>query len=238
MLYTEENVRHNLRTREGKRVFFLGKRDQLTAGARDFLTREKIPILPAEQAKIQTYHLENGGFLEEKPEHMTHLTGDILVLKTHRRIVFRGEMDTLEAELILCQLAADQDTAAALGEVLDFARLLLRCEVLDEPVPERKLCGLTEAELRSHSHFPQEYYGQPHFMPEAADGPVIAHLNRCRCAARTAERAAVAAFTDEAGNLTRIDLIRAMNRLSSMIYVLMIRCKGKKEHSVPSPRPR
>lgn len=226
MLYTEENVRHNLRTREGKRVFFLGKKDQLTPGARDFLTRERIPILPAEQAKFQSYRLENGGILEEKPEHMTHLTGNILVPKTHPRIRFRGEMDTLESELILCQLNADKKTAAALGEILTFARCLLRREVLEEPVPAEKLCGLTETELRSHSHFPQEYYGQPHFMPESADGPVIAHLNRCRCVARTAERAAVEAFTDEAGNMTRPDLIRAMNRLSSMLYILMIRCKA------------
>lgn len=231
MLYTEENVRHNLRTREGKRVFFLGKGDQLTSGARDFLTREKIPILPAEQAKIQQYRLENGGILTEKPEHMTHLSGDVLVLKTHERIAFRGEMDTLEAELILCQLAADEKTASAVGEVLEFARKLLRCEVLEEPVPEEKLCGLTEQEQRRHSHFPQEYYGQPHFMPEAADGPVIAQLNRCRCSARRAERAAVAAFTDEAGNMTRPDLIQAMNRLSSMLYILMIRCKA------PRPTP-
>lgn len=228
MLYTEENVRHNLRTRAGKRVFFLGKGDQLTPGARDFLTREKIPILPAEQAKIEEYHLENGGILPEKPEHMTHLSGDVLVLKTHKRICFRGEMDTLEAELILCQLAVDKKTASAVGEVLEFARKLLRCEVLEEPVPEEKLCGLTEQEQRRHSHFPQEYYGQPHFMPEAADGAVIAHLNRCRCAARTAERAAVAAFTDEAGNMTRPDLIQAMNRLSSMLYILMIRNKAKR----------
>lgn len=228
MLYTEENVRHNLRTRAGKRVFFLGKGDQLTCGARDFLTREKIPILPAEQAKTEEYHLENGGILPEKPEHMTHLSGDVLVLKTHERIAFRGEMDTLEAELILCQLAADVQTARAVGEILTFARQILRCEVLEEPVPVGKLCGLTEQEQRRHSHFPQEYYGQPHFMPEAADGAVIAHLNRCRCAARTAERAAVAAFTDEAGNMTRPDLIQAMNRLSSMLYILMIRNKAKR----------
>lgn len=225
MLYTEENVRHNLRTREGKRVFFLGEKDRLTAAARDFLTKERIPILPAEQAKIREYRMENGGLLSEKPEHMTHLDGDLLVLKTHKRIVFRGEMDTLEAELILCQLAADRETAASLEEILNYARYLLRCEVLEEPIPDGTLCGLTQEQQRSHSHFPQNYYNQPHFMPEATDGVVVAHLNRCRCAARTAERAAVAAFTDEVGKMTRPDLIRAMNRLSSMLYILMIRCK-------------
>lgn len=225
MLYTEENVRDNLRNREGKRVFYLGKSDQLTSGARDFLTRERIPILPAEQAKPQTYKLLNGGYLAEKPEHMTHLHGDVLVMKTHPRILFRGAMDTLEAELILCQLVADEKTEKDLSEVLAFARMLLRCEVLSEPVPTGKLCGLTTEELRSHSHRPQDFYGQPHFMPNATDGQLIARLNRARCAAREAELRAVAAFLDTEGNPTRTDLLQAMNRLSSMIYILMIRCK-------------
>ena len=148
-------------------------------------------------------------------------------MKTHPRIAFRGEMDTLESEIILCQLVADAETKKALGEVLGFARVLIRCDVLNEPVPTSRLCGLTEQEQRRHSHFPQEFYGQPHFMPEAADGEVIARLNRCRCAARTAERMAVAAFTDGEGNPTRADLLRAMNRLSSMLYILMIRLKSK-----------
>ena len=54
MLYNEEAVRANIRNREGKRVYYLGKGDQLTSGARDFLTRERIEILPADQARPQT----------------------------------------------------------------------------------------------------------------------------------------------------------------------------------------
>lgn len=225
MLFTEENVRDNLRNREGKRVFYLGKNDQLTSGARDFLTRERIPILPAEQAKKDCWQLLGGGFVTEKPEHLTHLNGDMLVPKTHPRIAFRGAMDTLEAELILCQLQADENTAKDLEEVLTFSRMLLRCDVLNEPVPSGKLCGLTQEELRSHSHRPQDFYGQPHFMPSASDGPLIARLNRCRCMAREAELRAVAAFSDRDGNPTRIDILQAMNRLSSMLYILMIKAK-------------
>ena len=227
MLFTEENVRDNLRNREGKRVFYLGKNDRLTSGARDFLTRERIPILPAEQAKPEQYRLLTGGYVTEKPEHLTHLNGDVLVPKTHPRIAFRGAMDTLEAELILCQLDADEKTAKYLAEVLSFTRTLLRCDVLNEPVPMGKLCGLTAEQLRSHSHRPQDFYGQPHFMPSASDGKVIARLNRCRCAAREAELRAVAAFSDADGNPTRVDLLQAMNRLSSMLYILMIQCKAK-----------
>ena len=100
--------------------------------------------------------------------------------------------------------------------------------MLEEPVPERKLCGLTEEELRKRSHFPQEYYGQPHFMPSVSDGEVIARLNRARCAAREAELAAVAAFCDREGNPTRVDILRSLNRMSSMLYILMIQEKKNK----------
>lgn len=221
MLYTEETVRANIRNRDGQRVFFLGTGDLLTSAARDYLQRERIPIRPAETAKITRYPRLDGGFFEEKPEHMTQLHGDVLVSKTHPRIRFRGKIDTLESELILCKLVVPE-MEAQLGEILDFTRNILRCEVLSEPFSSETLCGLTEAEQRKRSQLPQEYYGQPHFMPDSRDGLPIAHLNRARCAAREAEIAAVEAFTDREGNPTRLDLIQAMNRLSSMLYILMI----------------
>ena len=221
MLYTLENVRENLRNRDGKRVFYLGKGDQLTSEARDFLTRERIEILPAEQARPQRYRLENGGYMEEKPEYMTHLHGDILVCKTHPRIAFRGAMDSLEAELLLAQHALPR-WSEELGQILDLARQILGCEVLEKHLEEKPLCGLTQQELRTHSHRPQDFYGQPHFMPKATDGIEVLRLNRVRCMARTAERQAVAAIPE------REDILRALNRMSSMLYILMIRQKKEK----------
>lgn len=228
MLYTQQNVRDNIRNRDGKRVFFLGKNDQLTAGARDWLNGEKIPILPAEDAKIDLYRLQGGGFVQEKPEHMTHLHGDVLVCKTHPRIAFRGAMDLLESEIMLCQLVVEPDIRKELGDILRLARQLIRCDVLDEPLAEGKLCGLDEKELRNRSHRPQDYYGQPHFMPEYMDGAAMLQMNRTRCIARYAEQKAVAAFSDREGNPTRTDIIRALNRISSMLWILMIQMKKGK----------
>ena len=218
MLYHLEAVKDNIRNREGKRVFYLGKGDQLTSDARDFLNRERIEILPAEQARPQRYRLLGGGYMEEKPEHMTHLNGDVLVPKTHPRIAFRGAMDTLEAELLLCQLAVPE-FRQELAEILELARKLLRWEVLGEPAQEGKLCGLSQEELRSRSHRPQDFYGQPHFMPQVTDGAQVLQLNRVRCAARHAELQAVAAIPE------REDILRALNRMSSMLYILMIQAK-------------
>ncbi len=227
MLFSLENARDNIRNREGKRVFYLGKGDQLSVAARDFLNRERIEILSADKARPDRYRLQSGGYLEEKPEHMTHLQGDVLVCKTHPRIAFRGAMDALEAELLLCG-AALPDLREDLQSVLDLARKILQCEVLDKPLEEEKLCGLTQEELRAHSHRPQDFYGQPHFMPSMTDTEAVLRLNKVRTSARNAELKAVAAFVQEDGKILREDILRGLNRMSSMLYILMIKQKADK----------
>ncbi len=220
MLYTQQAVRDNIRNRDGKRVFYLGKGDQLTSDARDYLTRERIEILPASSAKPDRYRLLNGGYMEEKPEGMTHLHSDVLVPKTHPRIAFRGAVDTLEAELLLSCTAAEGQIRKQLEEALGYTRNLLRCEVLEESVKEIRLGDMDAADLRQRSHRPQDFYGQPHFMPTPEDGALLLQVNRARCMARQAELAAAAAFPH-----TREDLIAAFNRLSSFLYLVMIQLK-------------
>ena len=232
MLYTKDAVKANIRNRDGKRVFYLAKGDQLTSDARDYLLRERIAILGAEQAKQDTYQLLGGGICLEKPEHLTHLDGQTLVPKTHPRIRFRGAIDTLEAELLLCQSLADAQVFDQLQEALDLARQLIRCDVLGEPVGERKLDGMDAGQLRERSHLPQKYYSQPHFMPGGRDSKLLLQINRARCAAREAELAAVQAFTDRDGVPVRQDILQAMNRLSSYLYLLMIQQKAKQSNGI------
>ena len=171
-------------------------------------------------AKKDRYRLVGGGYIEEKPEHMTHLNGEFLVEKTHPRIQFRGAVDLLEAELLLemQQLPHWRDE---LGQVLELARALIACDVLEKEVPEMKLGGLDEEQLRNRSHFPQEHYGLPHFMPQATDKKEVLLLNRLRSLTRQTELKAVAAFPD------RRDIVQALNRISSFLYILMLQEKGK-----------
>ena len=219
MLYGLEDARANIRNRDGKRVFYLGKGDQLTSDARDWLCRERIEVLPADKARPDRYRLLSGGFIEEKPERLTHLFGDVLVEKTHPRIVLRGVLDILEAEILLCMLEVPK-WERELGQILELAREIIRREVLGEPLPDGPLCGLSMEQLRSHSHRPQDFYGQPHFMPAVTDGANVLKLNKVRTIARRAELAAVAAVPDSE------DILRALNRMSSCIYILMIREKA------------
>ena len=104
---------------------------------------------------------------------------------------------------------------------------MIRCDVMNEPVGEICLCGLTAEEQRRRSHFPQKVFGIPHFMPEAEDGEIVAHLNRCRALCRSAELAACHAFADREGNPTRPDILQALNRMSSMLYILMLEEKSE-----------
>ena len=226
MLYGRKEVQENLRNKDGKRVFYLGKGHQLTSDARDWLSRERIPILPGEQARPDGYRLLSGGILREKPEHMTHLNAEVLVPKTHPRIAFRGAMDTLEAALLLTAAESDGNIRTQLTEALAYARYLLGQEVLGEAIVCKALGGMEEHQLRERSHRPQDFYGKPHFMPETEDGKTLLLVNFARCAARRAELAAVEAFSDKEGQPQRIDLLQALNRLSSFLYLIMIQLKA------------
>lgn len=225
MLYTKANVQENIRNRQGKRVFYLAFGDRLTSEARDWLQAQRIEILSAEQAKPESYRLANGAVLYEKPEYMTHLNGEVLVPKNHPRIKFRGAMDTLQSSILLVQKELTEQEKA-LQEILELTRRLIRCDVLDEPVGDFTLCGLTQQEQRQHSHFPQKYYNTPHFMPTIQDPLAVLKLNHLRTLARQAELAAVEAFCTADGIPQREDIMRALNRVSSMLYILMIREKA------------
>lgn len=238
-LLTREDVRRM--SDNGTRGPVVVNKDQkLTPGARDWLAAHKIqavfpqgrddPAAP-HSAKYRTLF---GATLNEKPEHMTHLKGNILVRKDHPRIAFRGMIDALEGELMLAQQASRDYPALVkeLGEALDLVRRLIRCDVLDEPVGELNLCGYDAGQLREYSHYPDKYLGQPHFLPAYTDGPALLAVNKVRTLVRQTELSAYAAYKDVEGNVTRGDIILALNRLSSLMWIMMIKLKaGQYEHA-------
>lgn len=240
-LLSEEDVRRM--SGNGSRGPVVVRRDQvLTPGARDYLQRHRVEVVYP-QGKAQEggapapkYQTLFGAALLEKPEHMTHLRGNVLVFKDHPRIAFRGCIDTLEAEILLAQQAAAGEglhgLAEELEEVLAFVRRFIRFDVLEEPVGEVRLCGYGPEELREHSHYPEQYYEQSHFLPHYTDGPALLALNKVRTSVRRTELAAYGAFRGEEGSVTRPDLLLGLNRLSSLLWILMIKRKaGRYERS-------
>lgn len=170
-----------------------------------------------------------GTKLDYKPEHMTHLKGNLLVFKNHKRIVFRGKVDSLEAKIlesqIFCQSKGVQSLVDELQEVLIFVRSITRAEVLDEELPEFNLLGLTEDEVRKQSHNPKKYFGIGHEFPDYKMGDLVVSINSIRALTREVELAAFEAFKDEYGHVSREDIIRALNRLSSVCWIIMFKIR-------------
>ena len=166
--------------------------------------------------------------MAKKAEHMTSLIGSTLVPKNHPRIVLRGKLDSLQAQVVLiqCELE-DKVLVADLQDILNCLRELMRCEILDEPFVQDSLIGLSYAELRAQSHNPQKYCGVPAMeLPDYKFGRDYAQLNSLRTAIRETELAAVSAFETETG-VSRTDIVQALNRLSSAAYILMCRMIGE-----------
>ena len=165
-----------------------------------------------------------------KSEHMTSLSGNRMVPKTHGRIVFRGLIDTLEAEVIEAQVLASErgnaELCANLGEVLAYLREIMAAEVKETPLPPPRLFGMDAEEIHRRSHntegfqVPLEAMLLPEAMlPTYTQGALAARINTIRAKVREAELHAVKVF-GPGEEEERGDIILALNRLSSALWCL------------------
>ncbi len=235
MIITEADLRARMLPPD-TRELYLPEEAFVTPAAAEYLQRRGIALrrqrtmgqtpIPRRDGKAVFVDAATGRELTEKPEEMTHLRGNLLVPKTHPQIRFRGGVDALEAHVIRCQLLAHRqglDTlCAALGEVLDCLRQLLRAEVQDIPLEPAPLFGYDEAQLRHLSHHIQEDTGQGHPVPDYRMGEMAVALNELRTHIREVELLGALAF-DGPDGCRRVDIIRCLNRLSSGVYLLFCR---------------
>lgn len=174
------------------------------------------------------------GYVNEKPEHMTHLRGNVLVSKDAATIVFRGKLDSLEAKIIETQLIAHECNSSELVENLDelytFVRAIMSADVKNELLVLSSLLGMDERLLRSVSQNVLSNFGFHHPIPSYLMGRECVALNSLRTAVRETEVAATAAFRSGT-DCTRVDIVMALNRLSSCVYILFCRllCKHNKD---------
>ncbi len=136
----------------------------------------------------------------------------------------RGKLDLLEGAIFDAQVAADsegaRDLVGELEESLALVRRIVGAEVTGRPLGEWKLAGMEPAQIRHASHHTQELYGVPFMYPSVRHGIVVAKLYLARASAREAERALLRALPE------RADLLLALNRLSSLLYVLTCKYVG------------
>lgn len=182
------------------------------------------------------YNTVFGGVLTNKPEHMTHLRGNTLVFKDHPIIKYRGALDYLESKIICAQVVAEKQgyksLVADLEDIITLVRKLIRFQITGEELGEYTVIGLNATELREHSHHSTKHYGISHFLPSYKHGEIVTKLNALRTLARKTELVAYDAFKDENKNVSRNDIMQALNRMSSAFWIMMCKfLKGLYEKS-------
>ncbi|MBR4954804.1 MAG: cobalamin adenosyltransferase [Clostridia bacterium] len=227
------------RMQAGVRVLEIDEGTILTPAAKDYLKERNIDVRSSQvscgKMTVQPLPAGEGRFVDAvsgeryslKPEHMTHLHSNVLVPKTHKRIAFRGKLDCLQAQLIGVQMVAfeegKQTLCDELDELLDCLRQILAAEVKNEPLKPLRLLNMDSDQIRYASHHIKETTGIDHPIPSYKMGRMCVALNRLRTQVREVELAAACAFEDEHGNCTRTDILQALNRLSSCVYILLCR---------------
>lgn len=223
----------------------------LAQGAKDFLTNNKVKVLKKSNenksicnknkdvvslkkgfsisttsSKYKYVDAYSGEGYDEKPEFMTQMAGNKIVLKSDPRIIFRGKMDSLNALIVLTQseiLMHNQNSKLIkpLSEILDFLAHMTRCEILEEPFTKTELLGFSPEQLRDMSHHPLKYFNvEQMIMPHYSLGFEYAKLNYIRTQIRKTEISAIKAFTD-VNDQNNLNILRALNRLSSCVHILM-----------------
>lgn len=241
-LITEASLRAEIKNKSIDK-YFIKPGTKITPSARQFLRDRKIELMIEEQNTETTAMGGRTGkneekpptgyifadtfcYVDKKPEYMTQLYGKKLVYKNHPRIVFRGVIDSLQSRILLLQAEAAENKQdkliKELEEVLLFVRNIMRCEVLEEELPAIRLLGMKDEELREMSHNPVKHFNMKHILPNYSMGRIALGLNALRSSVREAEITAVKAFRKEDA-MEREDLITALNRLSSCVYIMMLK---------------
>lgn len=243
---TEAILRDELRA-DSPEIYYVPEGKIISPAAREYLQQRKIKIAK-EQGAAQPHRearqcqppeksvpgtpkfidYETGAFYMEKPEHMTHLHDNVLVRKSHPRIIFRGKLDSLQASVVYAQAAIDkagggQKLIDDLSDILGVLREIMRCDVLNEEFTGEPIIGLTHAELRERSHDPMKFFQiKRMLLPDYSMGEAYAMLNWIRAGVRETEIAAVQGFASGSGT-GRNDIIQGLNRVSSAMHIMMCR---------------
>ena len=137
--------------------------------------------------------------------------------KNDSRMLLRGKLDTLNAQMILIQTCSlNQEYVSDVEEVRQVIRQLQRCEAMNEVYADRlTLWSIDEDEIHTRSHNPMKYYGLGHILPDKDMKRESSELNLLRTLIREAELISCRVFESDELRISHI-----LNRLSSALYIL------------------
>ena len=141
------------------------------------------------------------------------------VAKSDLRIELRGNLDSLNAQIILFQSHSDNENFIKdLEEVREVITNLQACEACEKNFDKiLRLWGLNENEIHERSHNPKKFYGKGHLLLNFKMGREASEINFLRTLVRETELCACRAFHDE----DPYKIIHVLNRLSSALYILI-----------------
>ncbi len=245
-LITEAIARRNYVKEENS--LCCSRSDRFTPSAREYISDKGIKLIYSEDKideKVEVTSKKEvtetvstnkyvckytGGTIENKPEHMTQLHGNVLVYKFNKVIKLRGRLDSLHATALAVgtQINGNKEFEEDYSDICKFMKNILIAEFTNSPLENINLLGFNENELRQRSHNPKKYFGCDHLfgIDNTFDEKTIL-LNKIRAEVREVEILAVEAYFKD-GVVEREDIIKALNRLSSAVYLTMLKAKGGK----------
>lgn len=200
-------------------VLTLAPDERLTPSAAEYAAQLRLRIEKGSRAEACAPGDANP--VCDASQELTHLDASTRVPKNHPSIVMRGKLDTLTAQIVLVQTQFDPKNKRphylkqCLCDLHAWAMQTLNGEVTGEAVLPKGMGGMDVETLHLISREPKKYLGVDHCAADADAGGNVALLNWLRSSVREAEVAAVSC----SGNM---DVICALNRLSSAVYVLML----------------
>ena len=140
----------------------------------------------------------------KKPDTLTHLSAEKMVAKSDPRLGFRAVLDSTIALAVWLQIELAEPWQPWLADI------------------RSRLGNIMRADLHRLSHQPLRYLDHDHLVPEASHGRDAALLNLLRTKVRETETVAAQVFITRSFEVLRPDILQALNRLSSTVYVMMI----------------
>lgn len=243
MLITENRIKEVLKEKNIKE-YIVNKTDVLTPAAIQVLNDKSIKIIRNQEEKNNSenkiedknieikpkYQGRYGEYYFEKPEHMTQIFGNILVKKDDERIIFRGKLDSLLSKWLILEKENEKSSDRLkkdLASITNFIRKLVLAEILDQKLEEFEVLGTTLDNIKKISHNPKRFFNRGHlFDISVKNNMLVLKLNEMRTYSREIEIAGIKAFSNGQNIEDNNDILKALNRLSSAIYVMML--KGDK----------
>lgn len=242
MVVTELSLKESYKKQQFNK-YYLEKGAILTPSAKQFLHDKKIEITKIkneqeqnkktteksiEKSVVAKYKGVMGEVYFEKPEYMTQLSENILIKKNHKIIFFRSKIDNFLSELILIEKQVNTDKNKGLKEdfksIKQFLDEIIKAEVLNTKLDkDLKIFNLSLEKIREISHNPKKYFSMDHLFSISSENNLrTLYLNKLRTLIREVEVTAVDAFVSDS-KVQKIDLLKALNRLSSAIYIMMLK---------------